>query len=186
MQQSVYLSTAGLGELLNITPRILSTLDVIREEGEGEMSYPLQYGKRARCATEAAANGPEAMCVIETSRDGSVVSAFSLAMTRSEISSLSEKSERIKAVIHEVAKANGMMGNNVGLPEPQMMSVFRYYLHDKDNQTYERGVWCPVSDYAKYEGLQSRRAVSEEKPELRPLRVDMWQKRIRVPSHEEL
>ena len=185
-RQKAYLSSEGIDELLQCVPRCLMSLDLIKEEGDGEVLYPLQSVKRVRCSMSRGESAPVPIAVIETLRNGSVVHAYSCTLSRSEINSLGVHSDRVRAMLHGVARANGVGAKAVAIQQPQMMTVYKYLIHQKVGEIYERGSWCPSRMHTESEGLDRIEFLSSSKPELGPYRMDIWLKRIRVPSYEEL
>ncbi len=184
--QKTFLSSTGLGALLNLVPQLMMALEVVTEDGEGEMIYPLQLSKRVRCGQAEGGDRGGAVCFVETIRDGSVAKAFTLTMNRLEVDALLVHTDEIKATLHNVAEGNGLLPAELGVVAPLMMTVYKYLLHDKNNAIQDRGVWCPSRAFARYEGVQKKNTLSATQNGLLPFRMDIWQKKVRVPSFEEL
>ncbi len=185
--QTTYLSTNGLQELLRVAPRVMMSLDVLAEEREGEVVYNIQNNKRLRCTLEEGdARGSTPLVILETVRAEGVIAAFSVSLSRLDIEGLARHSERIRGFIHSSARMNGLLPSSVGIQAPQMMTVYKFLIHQKIGGIEERGVWCVSRVFSKFLGGKALRRLDDEKKNSAPHQLEIWMKRIQIPSYEEL
>ncbi len=184
--QASYLSIGGLEEILCIAPRVLVSLDVLGDERDGEVVYPIQFGKRMRGTLEESGNNGSPMAIVETVKPEGVIAAFSVPLRRLDVEGLGRHSERIRGFVHSAARMNGLIPSAVGIQPPQMMMVYKFLIHQNIGGIEHRGSWCLSRVFAKAEGEKELERLNREKKASAPHQLEIWLKRIRIPSYEEL
>ena len=73
-----------------------------------------------------------------------------------------------------------------GIQPPQMITVYKYLIHENIGGIEERGSWCISKQFAEAEGVDAIARLDKTKKSGAPHRVEIWLKRIRIPSYQEL